>query len=159
MKPTFLSKTLLLTGLIALALAGTAHAHTAIAPLGDIDDQGSNTAVADITCFNDGNGEPDHLLASIKDLSPPVPGLLINLQMLKGKTFAPGQPIIATSTTDPVSGDTEASDYILLHRGGGVYTIMLNKTGPGTREFELVWHCNAADGTHTGTDIVVTQYQ
>lgn len=128
-----------------------AQAHTAGATLGADGTSASATGLADVTCFDDGNGQPAGLLVQIKDLSPPVPGLLISVQLYKGTQ--------ATNITDTVSGDAEFSEGVQLDGGAGVYRIMVNKTDIGARAFELVWHCRTSDQTHTGTDILVRQFQ
>ena len=109
------------------------------------------TGLAQITCSSEGNEPTDHLLARIRDNSAPIPGLLVNLQIYKGNK--------AISITDTLSGDAEFSPYILLQGGNGVYYIMVNKTNAGERAFDLEWHCTAASGTHTPTDINVLQFQ
>ena len=152
MQSESLKKTLMAVFIAAATVgyAGISSAHTAGATL----DPGSNirsfTGQAFVTCFNDGNGEADHLIARIRDLSPPVPGLLVNLQLYKGNK--------SNSISDTVSGDADFSPFITLQNGPGVYWIMVNKTDKGARNFELEWHCNARDGVHTGTDIGVSQF-
>jgi len=107
--------------------------------------------LAQITCSSEGSEPTDHLLARIRDNSPPVPGLLVNLQIFKGNR--------AISITDTVSGDAEFSSFIPLQGGNGVYYVMVNKTNAGERAFDLEWHCTAASGAHTATDIGVLQFQ
>jgi hypothetical protein len=111
----------------------------------------SATGLAAIACFDDGSGEPHQLFAQIRDLSEPVDGLLLNVQLLKGNK--------ATNSTDPISGDGEYSPGVVLEGGPGIYYIMVNKTGPGPRAFDVVWHCETADNFHTGTSITVLQFQ
>jgi hypothetical protein len=109
------------------------------------------TGLGRVTCFDDGSGPAALLMARIRDNSSVVPGLLVNLQLLKGPA--------ALSISDTVSGDATYSDYIALPGGNGVYTIMVNKTAAGARNFDLEWHCLTADNLHTGTDIIVDQFK
>lgn len=127
------------------------HAHSAGATLGADGTNASATALAAISCFDDGNGEPEGLFTQIKDLSEPVTGLLINIQLYKGTQ--------AISITDTVSGDADYSSGVQLNGGAGTYQMILNKTDIGPRAFDVIWHCMTADHTHTGTDIVVRQFQ
>lgn len=138
---------LFVSGLFSTA----ALAHSGGATLGADGTNASATALAAVTCFDDGNGEPVGLLAQIKDLSEPVPGLLLSLQLYKG--------IKATNITDTVSGDANYSHEVQLNAGPGTYMMMVDKTDVGPRAFDVIWHCMTADGTHTGTDIVVRQFQ
>ena len=147
-----LSRQLTCIGMMALlAGASTAQAHST----SDVMDRNANnahfTGLARVTCFNDGSGNATYLNARVRDTSAPVPGLLVNLQLLKGG--------MAISTTDTVSGDASYTNYIALPGGNGVYYIVLNKTAAGARSFDLEWHCTTADGVHTGTDIIVDQFQ
>lgn len=108
------------------------------------------TGVVLVTCFDDGNGPAENLIARVRDNSPPVPGLLVNLQLFKGNK--------AVNITDTVSGDADYSPFVTLHGGPGVYFMIINKTDAGTRTFDVEWHCNTVDGIHTGTDISVSQF-
>lgn len=108
------------------------------------------TGVVRVTCFDDGNGPAENLIARIRDNSPPVPGLLINLQLFKGDK--------AVNITDTVSGDANYSPFVTLHGGPGSYFMIINKTDVGARTFDVEWHCNTVDGIHTGTEIFVTQF-
>ncbi len=103
-----------------------------------------------VSCFDDGNGSPNHIITSIRDNSPPVPGLLTTLHVSKG-----GQVV---NTTDAVSGDADYSPSVVLRQGSGPYFLIASKTGIGERSFDVTYHCETANGTHTGTDISVTQY-
>lgn len=108
------------------------------------------TGVAFVTCFDDGNGPAENLVARIRDNSPPVDGLLVNLHIFKGNK--------AVGISDTVSGDADYSPFVTLHGGTGVYNIIVSKTDVGERLFNLEWHCQTADNIHTGTEIGVTQF-
>ncbi|MXS78092.1 hypothetical protein ABF87_09005 [Nitrosomonas sp. JL21] len=99
---------------------------------------------AQFSCFDDGNGLPDSLIIAIKDLSPPQQDLLVSAQII-GKSNA-------ANTTDPISGDSENSPEIRVHEGSGPYLVLVNKSGPGPREFSLTYHCETIDNRHTGTN-------
>ena len=137
-------------------LAATGHtglgwAHNAGATLDARGNLVSATGLAVVTCFDDGSGEPHHLFAQIRDSSPPVDGLLLSLQLLKGNK--------AINSTDPISGDADYSPGVSLEGGPGVYHMMVNKTGAGPRTFDVIWHCRTIANIHTGTSIRVLQFQ
>lgn len=111
----------------------------------------SFTGYALVTCFDNGNGPADHLRASVKDLSRPQDGLLVNLQIIKGNR--------AISTTDPISGDANFSPEVKVHGGNGTYLLLVNKTKAGARSFSVSYHCMTASNAHTGTDIAVQQFE
>jgi hypothetical protein len=143
-----------LRALVAIALATfavTADAHSARAVMDVAGNTASFTALARITCFNDGAGNAAKLVARVRDNSPAINNLFINLQLLKG--------VQALSITDTTPGDAHYSDSIALAGGNGVYTLLLNKTGPGARDFDVEWHCMTATDDHTGTDIIVDQFK
>jgi hypothetical protein len=73
------------------------------------------------------------------------------MQLLKGSR--------AISVTDTTSGDANFSPYVILSGGNGTYTLLLNKTNVGARSFDLEWHCMTADNLHTGTDVIVDQFE
>lgn len=137
----------------------TAHAHSARATLDPTGTKPSFTAMAQVTCFNDGSGPPVALYVRVRDNSPAVAGLLINVQVLKGNE--------ALAISDTVSGDADYSQPIQLEAGGGVYTVLINKTAAGVRNFDFEWHCvttghdhdHVGDIPHTGTEIGVLQFK
>lgn len=138
-------------GLGCLLASPLALAHSVA---GTFDPAGGNphaTVYADITCFDDGNGAAAALYARIKDLSAPVAGLLVNLQLQKGNS--------ATNTSDPGVGDADFGPAVQLNAGEGVYRLLINKTAAGARTVELEYHCLTATGVHTGTDAVARQVQ
>ncbi len=137
------------TGL--LLASASSQAHSARATLDAAGNKASFTALARVTCSDDGSGPPALLSARVRDNSPPVAGLIINLQLLKGTQ--------ALSISDTVSGNADYSDSLQLAGGAGVYTVLLNKTAAGARNFDIEWHCLTATGDHTGTDIIVDQFK
>jgi len=157
MKTAFLQKTLITAALLAAAgHAGHAFAHSAEAVLDPAGSNASATDLAQVVCYDDGNGPPHHLYTQIQDLSAPVPGLRISTQIFTDKSM--------TNTTDTVSADALPSYPATLvgsDIGGGVqlYYISVSKTAPGARNFSITYHCQTANDTHTGTDISVYQVQ
>ncbi len=147
-------KKLMYQFIAAVALFGlvqSTHAHDAAATMDPASNSATFTGYGFVTCFDDGNGVADKLVASVRDHSPPVAGLLVNLQILKGNR--------AASVTDPVSGDGNSSPAISVKGGNGVYLILVNKTAPGARDFSIEYHCMTANNVHTGTDIGVYQFE
>lgn len=145
-------KKYILAAILACLISYTSvsSAHTAGATLDPEGNVRSFTGMAFITCFDDGNGPADNIIVRVRDNSPPVPGLLVNVQVYKGNKV--------NSITDTVSGDADFTPFITLQGGAGVYWLLVNKTDVGARSFEIEYHCNTADDIHTGTDIGVTQY-
>ncbi|MEQ1638292.1 MAG: hypothetical protein ABL903_16555 [Methylococcales bacterium] len=150
MKNTLLKKIVL----SAVILFGAGSAPIALAhqsgavPIGD---DATATDLAAVQCYDDGGGAPDRLTVSIEDVSAPVPGLLVNMQVFKNNKM--------NNITDTVSGDGNSSPAITLVGGDGEYRISVNKTGAGSRAFNATWHCETSGGVHTGTDITVLQAQ
>ncbi len=152
MKQIPIKPILLASLLISCGYTSTSLAHSGG---GTMDPTGTNahfTAVADVSCFDDGNGPPHHLAVRIRDTSPPVAGLFISLHVLKG-----GRGI---STTDTIPGDFHFSPEVTLAAGAGNYTLMATITDKGPRSFIADWHCETIDNIHTGTDdIIVRQFR
>ncbi|MER0217000.1 MAG: hypothetical protein DU481_12615 [Nitrosomonas sp.] len=137
--------------MVVLSHASVSNAHDAGATMDPNGTIATFTGYALVTCFDDGNGTADNLTASVKDTSLPQENLLVNLQIIKGNR--------AISTTDPVSGDGSFSPEVRVHGGNGVYLLLVNKTSAGARSFLVSYHCVTASGAHTGTDIVVQQFE
>ena len=138
---------------ITLGYAGVSGAHDAGATMDPNGTTAAFTGYALVTCFDDGNGPADYLVASVKDTSPPQDKLklLVNLQIIKGNH--------AINTTDTVSGDGNFSPEVKVHGGNGVYLLLVNKTNAGARSFLVSYHCMTASNAHTGTDITVQQFE
>lgn len=131
--------------------AGQALAHSAGAVLDAAGNNASATDMAQVICYDDGNGTPHHLYTQIQDLSPPVPGLYLSTQIYTDTQMA--------NATDPVSGDTSPSPVAAVAGGEGPYYVVISKTAAGARTFDFTYHCQTANDTHTGTDISVLQVQ
>jgi hypothetical protein len=143
---------LVLGAILAIcALPCSAFAHGTHATMDSGGGSASFTGLARVTCFDDGNGPAAYLTARVRDTSPPVAGLLVSMQLLKGP--------VALNTTDAVSGDAGWSVAVALPGGNGVYTLLINKTAAGARAFDLEWHCMTAGNLHTGTEIIVDQFR
>lgn len=136
-----------LLGLTALIGSGIAQAH-------DIDgviDGGGNapafTVIAQVTCFDDGNGPASYLIGKVGDYptNPHVDGMYVNLVLHKSNQ--------AASTTDMGPRDFEYSQPIVLFGGNGVYNMFVSKTVTGARHVAVEYHCMTANNVHTGTGI------
>jgi len=143
----------LLTCMLLISPARNSHAHEITGPIDPAGNVASFTAVAWVTCFDDGNGVADNLIANIMDLpsNPAVESMFVNLTLFKGS--------MAISTTDITPGDNNPSPTIMLSAGSGVYSMIVNKTKPGTRNIAIDYHCMTANGVHTGTSINLVHYQ
>mgnify|MGYP001400419546 CR=1 FL=1 len=136
---------------VALGYVGISNAHDRGATMDPNGNVANFTGYALVTCFDDGNGPADHLVASIQDTSSPQDNLLVSLQIIKGD--------FANSTTDPVSGDGIFSPGVRVQGGNGTYQLLVNKTDEGARSFLVSYHCMTANEVHTGTDIGVKQFK
>ena len=149
MKTLFPPRILLAASL--LAASGHAWPHSASAVLDPAGNNAAATDLAQVICYDDGNGPADRLYIQIQDLSPPAPGLLLSAEIFKDGKM--------TNTTDTVSADALASNPAVLVAGDGVYYLSVSKTAAGARSFTVTYHCQTANDTHTGTDISVLQGQ
>lgn len=136
---------------LSLLGASVAFAHTVGGPIDVNSNNASATDLGYVYCSDDGVGPADHLDVQIEDQSPPVPGLIVSVQLLKNNKMI--------NISDPDSGDGKASPYVSLKEGNGSYFISVNKTKVGVRNFVINYHCMTASGDHTGTDVGVYQLQ
>lgn len=137
---------------VTVSHASVAYAHSVDGVLLPEDNTRTFTAKAVISCTSKGNDNADNLVARIRDSSPPVPGLLVNLMIYKERTTK------IISITDTVSGDADYSPFIALQAGEGAYHVVVSKTGIGARNFDLDYHCQSRDGVHVETELNVQQY-
>ncbi|MCW5599308.1 hypothetical protein [Nitrosomonas sp.] len=149
----FLLITALLSFLLMISQVKVSHAHNIAGPIDPAGNVPTFTAVAIVSCTDDGNGPADHLLANIKDhpSNPAVDGMFVNMTLFKGNK--------AVSVTDVTPGDDNPSQTIKLSAGNGVYYMIVSKTKPGVRNVVVDYHCMTADNAHTGTDIVLIHYE
>ena len=152
MKSASLKKIIMAASImVAAGYAGGASAHSAGATIDSAGNNASATDLAQVICYDDGDGPTDHLFVQIQDASSPVSGLLVSAQIYKDNKM--------TNTTDTVSGDANASPGTTLIGGNGVYYLSVSKTAIGARNFTVTYHCQTAAEVHTGTDITVFQVQ
>lgn len=143
----------LLSAIFMLMATGVVQAHEVSGPIDPEGNVPSFTAVAAVACLDDGTGKANHLFATILDApsNPFVEGMQVTLTIFKGGH--------AISTTDTTQGDAIASPPVKLEGGDQTYFMIVNKTRPGLRNINVTYHCEAADGTHTGTSLSLTHYQ
>ncbi|MCC7136392.1 MAG: hypothetical protein IT528_08380 [Nitrosomonas sp.] len=143
----------LLSAIFILMATGVAQAHEVAGPIDPEGNVPSFTAVAAVACLDDGTGKANHLFATVRDdaSNPFVEGMQVTLTLFKGGR--------AISTTDTTQGDNEPSLPVKLEGGEGTYFMVVNKTRPGLRNVNITYHCEAANGIHTGTSLSLTHYQ
>ncbi|SDG96644.1 hypothetical protein [Nitrosomonas sp. Nm132] len=138
--------------IVTTGYAAICGAHGGGAVLDPAGNKATFTALARVTCFDEsGVGPADYLAVKIRDNSPPVPGMFVSLQLLKGSK--------AINITDTTPGDAHFSPEVTLRGGNGTYFMMANKTMAGARNFEVEWHCKTVNNEHTGTDLFVDQFE
>jgi hypothetical protein len=111
------------------------------------------TRVYEITCFNDGNGDPDNLEIAVQDFLP-VKSPLVNALIEVGST--------SIEITDLHDGDQKFGPSASVKGGAGPYTVTVRKVkkNPNKPEktlknketFGLEYHCLSRAGQHTGTN-------
>ncbi len=133
----------------ALLLAGSAHVETAAAltQAGSLGSAASDSDFYQATCSDDGNGPPASLVAQVLDAAPAV-SPLVSIQLVKAS------PALATSATDAVDGDTDASPSVALDGAAGTYDVFVDKTAAGAESYVLTVQCMTGaggGGVATGT--------
>lgn len=139
-----LSASMIVTTGYAAICGAHGHDNIIMDPAGN---KATFTALARAICDTDA----DYLRARIRDKSAALPGLFVSLQLVKGGK--------AISITDTTPGDAEWSPFVELHRGGGQYLMIVDKTMAGTRTFDVEYHCMTVNNEHTGTEIIVDQFE
>ena len=152
MKIKALTKTLAMAlALLSAAYVEGVFAHTAGGTIDAAGNNASATDLAQVSCYDDGDGPTGYLFIQIQDLSSPLSGMLMSIQAAKDAQM--------TNDSDPVSGDATASPGTELWAGDGIYYMSVSKTAAGSRLFSVTYHCMTSQGVHTGTDITLLQAQ
>lgn len=136
--------------LVATGCAGPAAAHDYSG--GGLGPSSGATDYHVISCNDDGSGPPAFLSFQL-NAGPPVAAPLVSAQIQ-----VPGRPL-AGSVTDPQNGDVQSSRIIEVAAGEAAYQVTVDKAGPGKAGYSFSYHCETANGEHTGTDLVTLQDQ
>lgn len=133
---------------LALAFANDARAHGQSGSLGT---PAAATDYYEVTCFDNGAGPPGSLELAIRDAAPgAIP--TVNLQGHRGLSLR--------SVSDGILPDILPSPSIFVNEGAGSYFVLVDKSGPGAKFYELTYHCwTGPNGTgiHTGSALVTRQ--
>ncbi len=97
-----------------------------------------------VQCFNDGGGAVARVAVQVARSAGSVP---VNVTALKG--------IAAVSA----SSNGPASPSVSVPAGNGTTVVVVSKGGAGAVQYSGTAHCEAADGAHTGTNVVSGQNQ
>jgi hypothetical protein len=137
------------TATLLLAMVSAAFAHTQTGSLATVPEA---TDYYQVTCSDDGSGEPASLVSQVMSATPGT-APFVTVVLHKG--------VVATTSTD-TSGGTTVSPLVFVNAGGGVYDVFLSKTAAGAVNYTLTFHCMTGangSGIHTGTTIVFKQNQ
>ena len=138
-----------------------ALAHDVSGSLGTAKSGSVATDIYEVSCSNDGSGEPTKLMFQVIDTAP-VKKPTISIQAVKIDT---GERSIVS--TDPKDGDKKYSPLVgFAPIGGGIgaYQMIITKsqTAPivkGAELYKALYHCYTATNGHTGTERIMTQNQ
>ena len=151
MKPAWrASRSVLACTWLSAFLASGVVAHTQTGALGT---SASATDYYQITCSDDGAGPPASLALEVRDEGPQGDPL-VSVQITRGDALA--------NTTDPDDTDLDYGPLITVNGGAGVYRVLVNKSGSGTENYRLSFHCVTGldgGGQHTGTSVSTRQNQ
>ena len=119
------------------------------------------TDIYEMTCFDDGAGEPTKLMFQVID-KPPAKAPTLSIQAVKMDT---GER--SSISTDPKDGDKNYSPLVSFAPTGGgsgayLVTVTKSQTAPivkGIELYQIQYHCYTATNNHTGTERIMTQNQ
>ncbi|MFO0691768.1 MAG: hypothetical protein U0900_23940 [Myxococcota bacterium] len=138
----------LIAGGLAWLAAPLAQAHSQAGNLGPA---ASATDYYEIACYDDGHGQPGSLELQIRDASPGA-APFVSVQGHHGVTVR--------SVSDGILADILPSSQMFLNDGAVSYFVLVDKSGPGAKFYDLTYHCwTGPDGTgvHTGTSLIIRQ--
>lgn len=137
-----------ITVLLGLGCTEIALAHEQAGAVGRKNSKAGGTDMYTVSCFDDGNGVPEHLFVDVVDARPRNPA------KISAQVMLPSTGAISEMTTDPGDGDAFPSPGLELAGGVGPYQIDVTKSKSGKKGVELYivnFHCETAIGVHTGT--------
>lgn len=163
----------LYSAIILCLLTNTAFAHMKDSAVGSSSLNIIATDVYTVSCGTDDAGVSNKLEVQIKTKTPKntatVPNYVrLNVQIIKDS-------IPSSAETDPINGDAVYSKSASLVGGSGDYTVIVTKpvatstscdngavfAKPANKvyTYTMQYHCKAADGNHTPTDLIQTLNQ
>ena len=157
MKQISIKLTLLSTALLIFAVqVPTVQAHDYIGAFGSVSGAGA-TDLLSVDCafdINAGSQQPTKKLAiALQDGT--AGGGIVSVEATTGSK--------ATTVTDNIGGDGLATNYKYLTLATAVqdvsFTVLINHTASGVKNYVASLHCQDATGQHTGTTITVLQNQ
>lgn len=108
------------------------------------------TDVWQVVCSSDALlGNSDRLVAQVWDKSADTN--ILSLVVAKGTA--------AATTVDAKGGDSTLSPAISVVGGNGTYTLYVNHTLSGVQVYNIDFHCQNANGSHTPTTTPSTPVQ
>lgn len=133
------------TAASVLMLVGSSSGALAATGSGLLVDDPEAADLVRVSCFDDGNGTPVSLVATIRN-DLPVAAPLLSAQIATAGA--------ATNTTDPVDGDGQPSAPVFVDGGAGEYDVFVDKSGAGAVAYTLSVQCmtgSGGSGVATGT--------
>jgi hypothetical protein len=129
-----------------LCLAAAAHAEVASAhnQNGALGRRPKASDVYLVTCADDGNGPPSHILFQVQDFGP-ANSARLQVSMKKGRA--------RTKVKDLTPGNGAYTPWQALAQGPGTYTMRVGKKpGRGNKVYDVAFHCwSNQTNQHTGT--------
>lgn len=124
--------------LLALGYRVVASAHTLNASLG------AAAGTIDFYLISCSTGDANGARLEVSVINQAASSPLLSVQMQKND--------LAVNSTDAASGNSAYSPTVPLTGGDGVYYVTVDKSGAGSVNYSLEYHCKTGGGLHTGDD-------
>ncbi len=137
------------TVLFAIGYAGVAAAHEQAGAIGRKNSRAGGIDTYNVSCFDDGNGVPDHLYVDVIDTSRPR-----NPAQIFISAVSPANPATFTGVNPAPNDAGIPSPGMKIVAGVGPYDVSISKSRSrkkGVEIYLLNFHCETAAGVHTGT--------
>lgn len=140
----------MLVVLMVFGFVSMVSAHEQAGAIGRKNSKAGGSDRYEVTCYNDGNGEAHHLIANVSDRRPLNPAK-VGIQMI-----LPATGETTALSIDPRDSDSLTSADVEIAGGNGPYQVNIQrirtpKDKKGVEIYFVVFHCETATGTHTGT--------
>ncbi|WP_374086164.1 hypothetical protein [Methylomicrobium lacus] len=131
--------------LVAAGFAPAASAHTQTGSLG----AAAGTIDFYLVTCTTGDSAGARLEVSVINQSASSPLLSVQIQ----------KDDLAINSTDTAGGNAQYSPTVPLTGGDGVYYLTIDKSGAGSINYSLEYHCKTGGGLHTGDDTSIVRLQ
>lgn len=163
----------ILLGCLLVSLSNVALAHSQLGSLGKARSGAAAADIYQVDCSDDGSGKPGYLYFHVIDNLERDPKTKVTWTVIPKISIQAAKDGAKTAfSVDPIDGDKKYSKALALAKGAGSYLVTVRKAAAlatckatakarclGIDTYKVEFHCETADGFHTGTESTLRRNQ